>query len=186
MPELLTERLRLISLSLPQLRWLVNAPQLLEAELGCVVSREIISPTVRSAIGIKFARMKQAEETDHPWYTYWLVILKAGNRGIGLVGFKSGLDRHGEVEISYGIEPSAEGHGYATEAVRALIGWAFRDPRCTAITAQVTDKANIASIRVLQKCLMYLVREDEECSYWKIDRKEFRAWQRNRTASEKD
>lgn len=181
MPELHTERLRLISLSLDQLRWLVHAPRLLEAELGCAVSREIVSPAVRSAIGIKLARMKQAEEADHPWYTYWLVILQAEDRGVGLVGFKSGLDRHGEAEISYGIEPAAEGRGYTTEAVRALIGWAFRNPRCTAVTARVTDKANPASIRVLQKCLMELVHEDEEGSYWKVARKVFRARQQHDT-----
>lgn len=174
MPELQTERLRLISLSLHQLRWLVSAPQQLEVELGCAISREVLSPAVRIAIAIKFARMKQADEADHAWYTYWLVILKAENRGVGLVGFKGGLDRHGEAEISYGIEPSAEGHGYTTEAVRALIGWAFRDPRCTAVTARVSEKANIASLRVLEKSRMRLVRADEEGSYWKVSRKEFR------------
>jgi|YNPMSStandDraft_1061717.scaffolds.fasta_scaffold63312_2 ribosomal-protein-alanine N-acetyltransferase len=174
MPELQTERLRLIALSLPQLRRLVNAPQQLEAELGCAVSGGMIRPAMSSAIGIKIARMKQADEADHAWYTWWLVILKAENRGVGLVGFKGGLNRYGEAEISYGIEPAAEGRGYATEAARALIGWAFRDPRCTAVTAQVSDKSNIASLRVLEKCRMRLVREDEEGSYWKVSRKEFR------------
>jgi ribosomal-protein-alanine N-acetyltransferase len=52
------------------------------------------------------------------------------------------------VEIGYGIDPAYRNRGYMTEAVRGLIDWAFRDPRCRSITAPNTERSNIASNHV--------------------------------------
>lgn len=41
--------------------------------------------------------------------------------------------------------------GYATEAVSAVLQWAFDDPAVTAVEAE-TDSENAASVRVLEKC----------------------------------
>ena len=41
--------------------------------------------------------------------------------------------------------------GYATEAVKAVLTWAFQNPKVTAIEAE-TDAENTASKRVLEKC----------------------------------
>ena len=60
-------------------------------------------------------------------------------------------DAEGMVEIAYGVVSSREGRGYATEAARALIHFAARDPRVRTLRAHTLPEAN-ASTRVLTKC----------------------------------
>jgi RimJ/RimL family protein N-acetyltransferase len=75
-----------------------------------------------------------------------------------------------EVEIGYGIDPAYRNRGYMTEAVRGLIDWAFRDPRCRSITAPSTERSNIASNRVLEKVGMRVSGETDEALDWRLDR----------------
>ncbi|MDT3439774.1 MULTISPECIES: GNAT family N-acetyltransferase [unclassified Pseudofrankia] len=56
----------------------------------------------------------------------------------------------GRVEIGYGIVPSRQGRGYATEAVIALTEFAFALPAVRTVLANV-ERPNPASIRVLAK-----------------------------------
>ena len=83
------------------------------------------------------------------WYAIWLIELRDGTR-VGDLCFK-GLREGGVAEIGYGILDEHQGHGYATEAVKAVLTWAFAQPGITAIEAE-TDPGNIASQRVLAKC----------------------------------
>ena len=83
------------------------------------------------------------------WYAMWMILLKDGTR-IGDLCFK-GLDANGITEIGYGIIQEYQGHGYATEAVEAVLKWAFSHPEVTAIEAE-TEPDNAASQRVLEKC----------------------------------
>lgn len=68
---------------------------------------------------------------------------------IGACGF--GMQREGAPEIGYWLGPAHWGHGYATEAVHAVIDYAFDDCGHDALQAgaRVT---NPASRRVLEKC----------------------------------
>lgn len=90
---------------------------------------------------------------QHPnqwdWYAMWMIELHDGTH-IGDLCFK-GLDENGIAEIGYGILGEFQGQGYATEAVKAALGWAFQHPKVTAIEAE-TEPHNIASQRVLEKC----------------------------------
>lgn len=83
------------------------------------------------------------------WYAMWMIELKDGTH-IGDLCFK-GLDPNGITEIGYGILDDYQGQGYATEAVKAALDWALRDPTVTAVEAE-TDPGNMASQRVLEKC----------------------------------
>ncbi len=83
------------------------------------------------------------------WYAIWMIELKDGTH-IGELCFK-GLDATGVAEIGYGISDEYQNKGYATEAVNAVLSWAFRNPNVTAVEAE-TDPENIASQRVLEKC----------------------------------
>jgi RimJ/RimL family protein N-acetyltransferase len=56
----------------------------------------------------------------------------------------------GEVEIGYGIVPSRQGRGYATEAAIALTDFALALPEVRTVYANV-DLPNRASVRVLVK-----------------------------------
>lgn len=82
------------------------------------------------------------------WYAIWVIELKDG-RHIGELCFK-GIDGAGAAEIGYGISAEYEGHGYATEAVTAVVDWALRQPSVTCVEAE-TDEGNIASQKVLKK-----------------------------------
>ncbi len=170
MLELETERLRLIALTLQQLNLYLTAPQKLEHELGFPVSRAILTQTVRRAIQIKMSKMAPVEETVHPWYTYWLIVIPDAPYGAGLAGFKGYPNRLGEAEIGYGIDPDFRCQGYTTETVRALIAWAFEEPNCRSVIAPGTLKSNIASNRVLAKVGMYVYEETDDTLSWRVDK----------------
>ena len=53
-------------------------------------------------------------------------------------------------EIGYTLAPEHHGHGYATEAVRALIDFAYERLDLHSVRA-VTDARNTASIRVAER-----------------------------------
>ena len=90
---------------------------------------------------------------NHPdqwdWYAIWMIELKDGTH-IGELCFK-GLSEDGVAEIGYGISEEYQNNGYATEASKAVLEWAFSHPEVVAIVAE-TDPDNIASKRVLEKC----------------------------------
>lgn len=166
--ELQTDRLRLLALSLDQLRSCLDTPERLEQELGIPVAAGVVTEPVRRAIGIKMEKMSRVAVELHPWYTYWLLVVAAQRCGVGLAGFKGEPDKRGEVEISYGIVPARRSQGYITEAVQALIAWALRDPACRSIVADTTID-NVASNRVLAKVGMHVFRETADALFWRIE-----------------
>ena len=68
---------------------------------------------------------------------------------VGGAGF-FGPPKEGAVEIGYGVVGSRQGRGYATEAVRLLLGVALGHPDVETVTAAV-EPSNTASARVLEK-----------------------------------
>ena len=52
--------------------------------------------------------------------------------------------------LTYVLDDAAWGHGYATEAVHALLVWAFPTLNLNRVQAE-TDTRNVASVRVLTK-----------------------------------
>jgi ribosomal-protein-alanine N-acetyltransferase len=161
-----TDRLDLTPLNLDQLRAYMEHTEQLERDLPFPVSRSILTARVRRAIRMKLARMEAAEERDHVWLTYWLIAIRSLPFGAGLAGFKGVPDPDGEAEIGYGIDPGYQGRGYMTEAVRAMIRWAFGERACRSVVALGVDKANPASRRVLEKAGLNVFTESEgEISY---------------------
>jgi RimJ/RimL family protein N-acetyltransferase len=56
----------------------------------------------------------------------------------------------GEVEIAYGVVPSFEGCGYATQAAEALTEFALAEERVTTVIAHTLPEEN-ASTHILKK-----------------------------------
>jgi [ribosomal protein S5]-alanine N-acetyltransferase len=77
------------------------------------------------------------------------VIERRSGLAVGGIGFSGPPDR-GEVELGYGIVPSRQGRGYATEAVHAMTALAWAHPAVNAVLAG-TDPGNVASQKVLAK-----------------------------------
>jgi RimJ/RimL family protein N-acetyltransferase len=59
-------------------------------------------------------------------------------------------EEHRTGEIGYIVHPDHHGHGYATEAGRAVLRVAFEDLRLHRVTGRL-DARNVASARVLEK-----------------------------------
>lgn len=169
MTEILTERLRVVALSLEQLKLRLNTPRQLENELGLTLAQRVLTKPERKAIGIKIRKMERRAEIYHPWYTFWLISIKNNHYVVGMVGFKGDPNDRGLVEIGYGINSYNQNRGFATEAVRSMIDWAFQHPTCKAVIAE-TELSNFASQRVLVKAGMDIFTETDHTFLWRIDR----------------
>ena len=99
-------------------------------------------------------------EENRIWYAPWKMTLKKEGISLGELGFKGSTKEH-SVEIGYGIREEYEGNGYTTEAVGALMDWAFRQKDVVFIEAE-TEPENKASQRVLEKLGFVFDREGKE------------------------
>jgi RimJ/RimL family protein N-acetyltransferase len=138
----------------------------LETSLNMILMRSFITERVRHAIGRKIDKMRKVDVSQHNWFTYWLVVIRDENIGAGMLGFKGFPDENGSTEIGYGIDSAYQGKGYMSEAVQALIDWAFTYPFCKIITA--TEVENPASKRLLEKLGAQLVNASEHSTSWEI------------------
>ena len=78
------------------------------------------------------------------------VVLKSDERLIGGCRLHVTDAGAGEADVGYALARRAWGHGYAAEAVRALVGFAFERLATRRVWA-VCEPANRASARVLEK-----------------------------------
>ena len=83
------------------------------------------------------------------WYAMWIIEKNDGTH-IGDLCFK-GLEAGRNPEIGYGILEEYQCRGYATEAVRLALSWAFQHQEVAAVEAE-TAPENAASRKVLMKC----------------------------------
>jgi RimJ/RimL family protein N-acetyltransferase len=96
-------------------------------------------------------------------FGYYRITCLADGRAIGGIGFK-GQPNGGGVEIGYGLAPSARGHGYAAEALVALLAMAA-DHGLSRIIADTTLD-NIASQQTLTRAGFTLVGSDGEFHHY--------------------
>lgn len=96
------------------------------------------------------AALRTGGEAD-PWRHGFFLVQRESRAAIGTASFKGPPDESGTVEIAYGVVPSCEGQGYATEAAAALVAFACDHPHVKLVRAH-TLPTNNASTRVLTKC----------------------------------
>jgi RimJ/RimL family protein N-acetyltransferase len=111
-----------------------------------------------------FLRATAAFGEQRPFGYYRITRLEDG-RAIGGLGFK-GQPSGGSVEIGYGLAPSVRGHGYAAEAVIALLAVAAEHGLSRVIAE--TTLGNIASQRTLIKAGFGLVSTDTELHHYEV------------------
>ncbi len=90
-------------------------------------------------------------------YGFWALREKGTDRFLGEVGFINGRRAieppFGDaLEVGWALVPSAHGKGFATEAVRAVLGWGEAHLGRERRTVCMIDPGNQASVRVAQKC----------------------------------
>ncbi|MDO9381132.1 MAG: GNAT family N-acetyltransferase [Nocardioidaceae bacterium] len=103
-------------------------------------------PFEGDVMGVTMFLRATAAHGDQGPFGHYAIVRTADGRAVGGAGFK-GRPQAGSVEIGYGLAPSARGHGYAAEAVRALLDLA-REHGVARVVAD-TDRGNLASQRTL-------------------------------------
>jgi len=144
-----TARLDLLPLTIEQIELGLTSEAQLSASLGIPLADDLFGGIVQRATRTKLEKMRKSAANARDWMTYWLIVIQSVGSGVGLAGFKGIPDGEGEVEIGYGMDAASRGNGYMTEAVRALLSWAFSHPECLKVNARKVLKENVASQRVL-------------------------------------
>jgi len=90
-----------------------------------------------------------AADPDQPGWFQYAVELTADGVLIGDVGVNL-HDNRRQAEIGYTLAPGWQGHGYATEAVRAVLDQLFRVRGLHKVSAEC-DARNLASSRLLER-----------------------------------
>ncbi len=85
------------------------------------------------------------------WVHGFAVVHRGSRSVIGTVGFKGPPDAEGVVEIAYGIVPTFQLQGYATEAATAAVEFAIVSGQVRVVRAHTLPTAN-PSTCVLAKC----------------------------------
>ena len=83
------------------------------------------------------------------WAAWYLVADRHKRVAVGMGGFK-GPPVAGTVEIGYGLLPEFQKKGYATEAVAALLDWAFGHADVVRVIAETLPEL-APSIRLLER-----------------------------------
>lgn len=108
-----------------------------------------------------------AEDPELFYWGSWIITRKKDDAMIGDLGFKGKPGQSKTVEIGYGLLEQFQNKGYATEAVEALIFWAWSSGKVSKIIAE-TDRQNKASMRVLQKLKMRLAAQNNGKFFWEL------------------
>lgn len=117
-------------------------------------------------------QLRAATEPD-AWRFGFAIVHQADNLFIGLCSFTSFPDSDGCAEIAYGIAPTYQKKGYATEAAAALVEFAARSGRVATVQAYTLPEIN-ASTGVLKKCGFEKIGEiidSENNLVWRWERK---------------
>jgi RimJ/RimL family protein N-acetyltransferase len=77
-------------------------------------------------------------------------VVAVDGDAVGTIGLDDLNEVWGTAELGYMIAPAHWGHGYATDATRAICGYAFEERRIEKVVAKAYE-TNPASCRVLEK-----------------------------------
>ena len=135
-----------------------NLKLLLQTPEQTLASIDAMSPADRAEVSPEWLARVQASSSSDPWLHGFAVLHRASGAVIGSCGYKAPPGPEAFVEIAYGIDPAYQGRGYATEAARALVAFAFGSGRVSLVRAHTKPKES-ASTRVLTKCRFVRVGE---------------------------
>jgi len=164
--KLVTERLEIIPIDYNQLKLLTENVLQFERELNCKYCGEKMEGIILNIFKAQIELVRKNNE-NYFWYTFWLFKIKNEGKFIGSACFKNSPDNNCQVEIGYGINEKFQNKGYTTEAIKAMCEWALKQPLVSKVVAE-TEKGNIPSQKVLEKCNMIIFKETEECYWWQL------------------
>jgi ribosomal-protein-alanine N-acetyltransferase len=159
-----TARLELVACSSELARASLEGPATVRRLLGVAVPPTWPPSELTEALAL-YASPARADEAAAGW-GIWLLVSTSERSLVGSAGFKGAPDRWGCVEVGYGIEPGFRRRGFASEALEALVEWAWGGG-VRRIVAECHD-ANQASARVLQRVGMRLVERRGRMLWWEL------------------
>jgi len=114
-----------------------------------------------------FVQSFMAQQRERPRTRFQLAItLRSSEQLIGNCGIRMESPEAREAEIGYELAPEHWGHGYATEAARAIVRFGFTELNLHRISSWcVAD--NIGSVRVLEKLGLHAEGRLREKEYFK-------------------
>jgi ribosomal-protein-alanine N-acetyltransferase len=122
---------------------------------------EPVAPPPYMADSLPVVRERlRSDPSEAPWWN-WLIVREDNREAVGSVAFGGMPDSAGAVLIGYAMYPGREGHGYATEAVRAMVDWAFAQPGVRVVRA-LAPVWNTPAVHVAEKVGMRPVASDED------------------------
>jgi ribosomal-protein-alanine N-acetyltransferase len=140
-----TARLRLTALDLPAIESLLVRP-------GPPPYMADALPAVRDRL--------RSHPEEAQWWS-WLIAREDTGSAVGVVALAGPPDDAGRVLIGYAIYAEHEGRGFATEAVRAMLGWAFSQPGVREVRA-LAPVWNTPALRVAENVGMHPVASEED------------------------
>ena len=140
-------------------RLLLRVPELADAEafMGILWDPEVVEQkqvTLREPpAGLDLA-LKNTSDMIRQWelrgYGQWSVVEKATGHVIGVVGFYHPLREWPGVDLGWVIHRSRWGHGLATEAATAALGWVWESTQVNRIVSLIAPDDH-RSMRIATK-----------------------------------
>ena len=162
-----TPRLELVAADLA----LVRADLHDREELACRLDTQLEGwpPPLYEVSSMHWGIDRLTDDPARVGWMGWYWVLRAPRRvAIGMGGFK-GRPEVGAVEIGYSVVPGFQRQGLATEAVTALVGWAFQHVEVTRVLAETLPEL-IPSQRVLAKSGFVFLGEGSEPGVLRYER----------------
>jgi RimJ/RimL family protein N-acetyltransferase len=171
MPAPETPRLILKACSPEQILALIEQPERLAALMEFPGAEALRVFYVSDDVSPQWlAALRDASGPD-PWRHGFWVVHRERRCVIGAAGFKGAPDDAGMVEIAYGIVPSYEGQGYATEAAGALVAFAV-DHGARLLRAHTLPVPNASTHVLLKNGFRHVdsVVDPEDGPVWRWER----------------
>ncbi len=159
-----TERLDLIAGTLEMVRAEIHARRHFAELLDAIVPAHW-PPELNDEQSMAYGLRVLSEAPHQAGWWCWYFVLRQGPDGrrivIGNGGIKGPPMEDGTVEVGYSLLNEFRGSGYATEAVRGLVGWAFEHEQVQRVIAETLPDIT-SSIRVLERSGFRLIGDGAE------------------------
>jgi ribosomal-protein-alanine N-acetyltransferase len=116
-------------------------------------------PYMAESLPVVLTRLRRYP-AEAEWWN-WLVVRRDTHEVVGSIALGGRPDASGTVLIGYAMYPGREGHGYATEAVRAMMDWMFKQEGVRTIRA-LAPVWNTPAVHVAEKVGMRPVASNED------------------------
>ncbi|HEV8483625.1 MAG TPA: GNAT family N-acetyltransferase [Blastocatellia bacterium] len=145
-----TSRLELIAATADLAQAESQDRELLMSLLGVFLPEGWPPPLTEDRVEFNAKRLEQHPHEAGWWFWYIVSRESSQHVAVGVASFKGPPSETGTVEVGCSVLEPFQGRGYATEAVAALVSWAFTHSQVTTVLAESYPDLK-ASIRVLEK-----------------------------------